>query len=87
MHAIANPQYGNAETEELFTNAWSALIVDTGRPSGENDPFGGPSAKATQQAIIGSQLKMFATGHPTFLEEPEAYNETVLNFLTEVGLS
>ncbi len=56
--------------------------------AGEHDSFSGPTAaKATQEAIRGSQLKVFPTGHPTALEHPREYNETVLGFLTEAGLS
>lgn len=55
--------------------------------AGEHDPYGGSAAaKATQKAITGSQLKVFTTGHPTALEQPEAYNKTVLEFLAGVGL-
>lgn len=54
--------------------------------AGEHDPFGGPSGKTTQEAIRGSQLKTFPTGHYTPLEQPQEYNETVLRFLAEVGL-
>jgi len=55
--------------------------------AGEHDPFSGPAAaKATQEAIPGSQLKVFPTGHPTALELPQEYNETVLKFLAEMGL-
>ena len=55
---------------------------------GEHDPSSGPVAvKATQEAIPGSKLKIFPTGHPPFLEQPPEYNETVLRFLAEVGLS
>jgi len=53
--------------------------------AGEYDPFSGSeAAKATQEAIRGSQLKVFPTGHPTALELPQQYNETVLKFLAEV---
>ncbi len=55
--------------------------------AGEYDSFGGPAgAKATQEAIHGSQLKVFPTGHSPALEQPQEYNKTVLRFLTEVGL-
>ncbi len=55
--------------------------------AGEHDPSSGPAAaKATQEAIRGSQLKVFPTGHPTALEQPREYNVTVLTFLAEVGL-
>ncbi len=55
--------------------------------AGEHDPFSGPTAaKVTQEAIRGSQIKVFPTGHPTALEQPQEYNETVLRFLAEVGL-
>lgn len=55
--------------------------------AGEHDFYGGPaSAKATQEAIRGSQLKVFPTGHASALEQPQEYNETVLRFLAEVGL-
>lgn len=54
--------------------------------AGELDVFGGSSAKTTQEAIHGSRLKTFPTGHYTPLERPQEYNKTVLRFLTEVGL-
>lgn len=54
--------------------------------AGELDTLGGPSGKATQKAIRGSQLKTFPTGHYTPLERPQEYNETVLEFLAKVGL-
>ena len=55
--------------------------------TGEHDAFGGPAAaKAAQEAIHGSQLKVFPIGHATAIEQPEAYNETVLRFLADVGL-
>jgi 3-oxoadipate enol-lactonase len=55
---------------------------------GEHDPSHGPVAvKATQEAIPGSQMKIFPTGHPPFLEQPAEYNETVLRFLAGAGLS
>ncbi len=51
---------------------------------GEYD-FGGPAAvKTTQEAIRGSQLKVFPTGHVPAIEVPREYNETVLTFLTGV---
>ncbi|MFC2033917.1 alpha/beta fold hydrolase [Chloroflexota bacterium] len=53
--------------------------------AGEYDSFGGPTAKDTQEAITGAQLRMFPTGHPTFLEQPEEYNETILKFLADVS--
>ena len=54
--------------------------------AGEHDPLGGPAGKATQEAIAGSKLKIFPTGHYTPLEQPQEYNETVLSFLAEAGL-
>ena len=55
--------------------------------AGEHDATGGTAgAKATQEAIHGSQLKVFPTGHATAIEQPKAYNETILRFLAEVGL-
>ena len=52
---------------------------------GEYD-FGGPSAaKATQEAIHGSQLKVFPTGHAPAIEVPREYNETILTFLSGVA--
>ncbi len=55
--------------------------------AGEHDLYGGPeAARATQKDIRSSQLKVFPTGHPAFLEQPEAYNEAVLRFLAGVRL-
>ena len=52
---------------------------------GEYD-FGGPTAvKTTQEAIRGSQLKVFPTGHVPAIEVPREYNETVLTFLAGVA--
>jgi 3-oxoadipate enol-lactonase len=52
---------------------------------GEYD-FGGPAAaKATQEAIRGSQLKVFPTGHAPAIEVPKEYNKTVLTFLAGVA--
>ncbi len=67
---------------DLSKIACPTLII-----AGERDSFSSPAAaKATQDAIRGSQLKAFPTGHATALEQPKEYNETVLGFLAEVGL-
>jgi len=55
--------------------------------TGEYDPSGESAGKATKQAVNGSQLKMFPTGHYSALEVPEEYNETVLEFLAGAGLN
>jgi 3-oxoadipate enol-lactonase len=53
--------------------------------TGEHDPFSGPAAaKATQQTIRGSQVKVFPAGHAPALEMPQDYNETILTFLAGV---
>jgi pimeloyl-ACP methyl ester carboxylesterase len=52
---------------------------------GEYDFGGQQYAKATQEAIRGSQLKVFPTGHAPAIEVPWEYNETVLTFLAGVA--
>ena len=52
---------------------------------GEYDFGGSSAAKATQEAIHGSQLKVFPTGHAPAIEVPGEYNETVLTFLARVA--
>ena len=52
---------------------------------GEYDFGGQQYAKATQEAIPGSQLKVFPTGHVPAIEIPREYNETVLTFLAGVA--
>ena len=52
---------------------------------GEYDFGGQQYAKATQEAILGSQLKVFPTGHAPAIEVPWEYNETVLTFLAGVA--
>jgi len=51
----------------------------------EPDPSSGTADKAIQEAIRGSQLKIFPTQHYTALEQPQEYNETVLSFLARIG--
>jgi pimeloyl-ACP methyl ester carboxylesterase len=51
---------------------------------GEYDFGGSAAAKAAQDAIRGSQLKVFPTGHAPAIEVPQEYNETVLTFLAGV---
>ncbi|MFC1953333.1 alpha/beta fold hydrolase [Chloroflexota bacterium] len=58
-----------------------ALII-----SGEYDPSGESAGKATQEAIPGSQLKTFPTGHYSALEQPQEYNDTVLKFLSGLNI-
>lgn len=53
--------------------------------AGEYD-FGGPSgAEATHEAIRGSQLKVFPTGHAPAIELPMEYNKVVMAFLDGVS--
>jgi len=52
--------------------------------TGEYDPSGEPAGKATHEAIRGSQIKSFPTGHYSALEQPNEYNDTVLKFLSEI---
>lgn len=57
----------------------STLIIE-----GEYDSSTTPdTAETARQTIRGSQLKVFPAGHATALEQPEAYNQTVLEFLTK----
>ena len=72
---------GAAEPPDLSKVSCPALIV-----SGENDPFGSQSGRTAQEAIPGSRLVTFPTGHYTPLEQPQEYNKAVLGFLNEVGL-
>jgi pimeloyl-ACP methyl ester carboxylesterase len=51
---------------------------------GEYDFGGSAAAKVAQDAIRGSQLKVFPTGHAPAIEVPKEYNETVLTFLAGV---
>lgn len=51
---------------------------------GEYDFGGSATAKTTQEAIRGSQLKVFPTRHAPAIEIPREYNETVLTFLAGV---
>lgn len=52
---------------------------------GEYDFGGSAAAKTTQEAISGSQLRVFPTGHAPAIEVPREYNETVLTFLAGVA--
>jgi 3-oxoadipate enol-lactonase len=52
---------------------------------GEYDHVTGPLAgKIAQETIRGSRLKIFSSGHAPFLEQPEEYNKTVIEFLGTV---
>jgi len=54
--------------------------------AGEKDTLmGAESAKEGQKLIRGSQLKIMATGHAAYIEKPEEFNATVLEFLAKVG--
>ena len=56
--------------------------------AGEHDESSGPdAARDSQRAIPGSQLKIFPTAHCSPVEQPEAYNATVLEFLSGAGLT
>jgi pimeloyl-ACP methyl ester carboxylesterase len=51
---------------------------------GEYDVWSGPEAgKALQQRIPGSQLVVLPTGHACQVEQPDAFNESVLAFLSK----
>jgi 3-oxoadipate enol-lactonase len=52
---------------------------------GEYDFGGSAAAKTAQEAIHGSQLKVFPTGHAPAIEVPREYNKTVLKFLAGVA--
>lgn len=55
--------------------------------AGKYDQFSGPdAARAAQQAIRGSQVKIFPSGHCSLVEKPQDYNAAVLKFLSSVGL-
>ena len=47
--------------------------------------MGAEGAKATQQAIAGSQLKIMLTGHASAIEQPEEFNNAVMGFLARLG--
>lgn len=52
---------------------------------GEHDAWSGAEAgRAMQQAIKGSKLRVFPTGHASALEMPQEYNAAVLEFLAGV---
>jgi 3-oxoadipate enol-lactonase len=56
--------------------------------AGELDFVGGADmAKASQAAIKDSKIKVFPTAHASAIEVPDEYNKTVLNFLSEAGMS
>ena len=53
--------------------------------AGEKDGLmGAESAREGQKLIRGSQLKIMATGHAAYIEKPEEFNATVLEFLAKV---
>jgi 3-oxoadipate enol-lactonase len=65
----------------------SKITCPTFMIEGQYDSFTNPgTAEAAQRAIEGSQLKIFPTGHATALEQPEAYNQAILKFLSNAGL-
>jgi pimeloyl-ACP methyl ester carboxylesterase len=71
---------------------WGAQPPDVSKLScptliigGESDGLmGAESAKATQTLIPGSQLKVMPTGHAAYIERPEEFNTTVLEFLASL---
>jgi 3-oxoadipate enol-lactonase len=66
-----------ADAADISKIACPTLIIE-----GEYDSLTTLStAVRAQQAIRGAQLKAFPTGHATALEQPGAYNQTVLEFL------
>jgi 3-oxoadipate enol-lactonase len=53
--------------------------------AGEKDGLmGAESSREGQKLIRGSQLKIMATGHAAYIEKPEEFNATVLEFLAKV---
>ncbi|MBI4302008.1 MAG: alpha/beta fold hydrolase, partial [Chloroflexi bacterium] len=42
-------------------------------------------AKASQEAIPGSQLRILPTGHGSAVEAPQAFNNTLLEFLASIS--
>jgi 3-oxoadipate enol-lactonase len=53
--------------------------------AGEHDGFMNPElARQTQQAIKGSKLVIFPTGHASAIEAPQEFNKAVLEFLGKV---
>jgi 3-oxoadipate enol-lactonase len=52
---------------------------------GESDGLmGTDSARAGQAVIPGSKLKIMPTGHASYIEQPEEFNATVLEFLASL---
>jgi 3-oxoadipate enol-lactonase len=71
-----------AESSDLSKITCPTLMIE-----GQYDSFtNSGTAEAAQRAIKGSQLKIFPTGHATALEQPEAYNQAILKFLSDAGL-
>ena len=66
-----------AQPPDVSKLSCPALVI-----GGESDGLmGAESARATQELIPGSQLKVMATGHAAAIEKPEEFNSTVLGFL------
>jgi len=80
LRVMQRPQ-GATQPPDLSLINCPTLII-----TGEYDPSGETAGKTTQEAICGSQLKTFPTGHYSALEQPQGYNEAVLKFLTELNL-
>ena len=64
-----------------FTRLACPTLIIVGKYEGARGPH---AARRVQKMIPSSELKIFPTGHNPFLEQPEAYNATVLRFLAKV---
>jgi len=64
-----------------FTNITCPTLIIVGEYEGTRGPEAG---RCVQQMIVGSEVKVFPTGHHPFLEQPEAYNAAILQFLAKV---
>ncbi|MFC2068058.1 alpha/beta fold hydrolase [Chloroflexota bacterium] len=51
--------------------------------AGEFAEFSGPdAARVAQQVIPGSKVRILPTGHCSAMEQPQVYNEAVIEFLS-----
>lgn len=60
-----------------FTKITCLTLIIVGQHEGPRGPDAG---RRVQQMIAVSELKVLPTGHDSFLEQPAAYNATVLEF-------
>ena len=79
LQIFAASGYGGIELEDRLGRVGHPVLVLAGRH--DRMPAGGRRAMAA--GIAGSELRIFEqSGHMTFVEETDAYLETVRDFLT-----